>query len=78
MSESQEKTALDESKDKELHENVEEDDEEEDEENYEEAEPILAYDRMRNDFLDILQKDSVSCIKAGHKVGLKIFKIKSN
>lgn len=42
--------------------------EEEEEEDYEEAEPVLAYSRMKNDFNEILAKDSVSCIKAGHKV----------
>ena len=43
--------------------------EEEDEEDYaEEAEPILAYTRMKNDINEILQQDSVSCIKAGHRV----------
>ena len=41
----------------------------EDEEEYvEEAEPILSYSRMKNDVLKILEQDSVSCIRAGHKV----------
>lgn len=45
----------------------------EDEENsegseYVETEPILAYSRMKNDINEILQNDSVSCIKADHKV----------
>ena len=47
---------------------VEEEEEEEEEEDYEEAEPVLAYSRMKNDFNEILTKDSVSCIKAGSKV----------
>lgn len=45
-----------------------EEEEEEEEEDYEEAEPVLAYSRMKNDFNEILTKDSVSCIKAGSKV----------
>jgi hypothetical protein len=43
-------------------------DEEEEEEEYVEAEPVLAYSRMKNDINKILQNDSVSCIKADHKV----------
>lgn len=39
-----------------------------DEDNYEESEPILAYIRMKNDVNQILQNDSFSCIKAGHKI----------
>jgi hypothetical protein len=39
-----------------------------DEEEYVEAEPVLAYSRMKNDINKILQNDSVSCIKADHKV----------
>ena len=46
---------------------LEEGEEEEDEE-YIESEPILSYLRMKNDIPKILQKDSVSCIKAGLKV----------
>jgi hypothetical protein len=42
--------------------------EEEGEEEYEEAEPVLAYSRMKNGFNDILATDSVSCMKAGTKV----------
>ena len=42
--------------------------EEEDEEEYAEAEPVLTYSRMKNDVNDILTNDSVSCIKAGHKI----------
>lgn len=42
--------------------------EEQEEDDYEEAEPVLAYSRMKNDFNEILTKDSVSCIKAGSKV----------
>lgn len=42
--------------------------EDEEEEYAEEAEPILAYTRMKNDITQILQQDSVSCIRAGHKV----------
>lgn len=38
------------------------------EEEYVEAEPVLAYSRMKNDINKILQNDSVSCIKADHKV----------
>jgi hypothetical protein len=38
------------------------------EEYVEEAEPILSYTRMKNDVLKILEQDSVSCIRAGHKV----------
>jgi hypothetical protein len=45
----------------------EEVDEEEEEEGYE-AEPVLAYSRMKNDIEKLMQNDSVSCIKAGHKV----------
>ena len=45
-----------------------EDEEEEEEEEYFESEPILSYLRMKNDIPKILQKDSVSCIKAGLKV----------
>lgn len=45
-----------------------EEEEDDDEEEYEEAEPVLAYSRMKNDFVNILAKDSVSCIKAGSKV----------
>jgi hypothetical protein len=41
---------------------------EEEEEEYVEAEPVLAYSRMKNDINKILQNDSVSCIKADHKV----------
>lgn len=50
------------------HEHVELEDEGEEEDEFEEAEPVLAYSRMKNDFNDILTKDSVSCIKAGSKV----------
>jgi hypothetical protein len=46
----------------------------EEDEYAEEAEPILAYTRMKNDVLDILQQDSVSCIKAGHRVTTLEFK----
>ena len=53
----------------------EEEDDDEDEEEYAEAEPVLTYSRMKNDVNDILTNDSVSCIKAGHKVKSK-FKIK--
>ena len=60
-----------------LHENKEEeevdeeDDEQDDEEEeYAEAEPVLTYSRMKNDINEILLHDSVSCIKAGHKVRL--------
>ena len=42
--------------------------EEEEEEEYVESEPILSYLRMKNDIPKILQKDSVSCIKAGLKI----------
>ncbi len=42
--------------------------EEEEEEEYAEAEPVLTYSRMKNDVNEILTQDSVSCIKAGHKV----------
>ena len=45
-----------------------EDEEEEEEEEYAEAEPVLTYSRMKNDINEILLNDSVSCIKAGHKV----------
>ena len=45
-----------------------EDEEDEEEEEYAEAEPVLTYSRMKNDVQDILTQDSVSCIKAGHKV----------
>lgn len=41
---------------------------EEEEEEYIESEPILSYLRMKNDIAKILQKDSVSCIKAGLKI----------
>ena len=43
---------------------------EEDEESLEyiETEPVLAYTRMKNDIIDILEKDSVSCIRSDHKV----------
>ena len=52
-------------------------DEAEDEENsessdYVETEPILAYSRMKNDIIAILEKDSVSCIRADHKVFKKV------
>ena len=57
-------------------EDEEEDEEEEEEESYAEAEPVLTYIRMKNDINDILQKDSVSCIKADHKVWKRhIFRI---
>jgi hypothetical protein len=46
----------------------EEAEDEEEEEEYAEAEPVLTYVRMKNDINEILQKDSVSCIKADHKV----------
>jgi hypothetical protein len=55
--------------------------EEDDDEFAEEAEPILAYTRMKNDVLTILEQDSVSCIKAGHRVNnllhLNLYKIKA-
>jgi vacuolar protein sorting-associated protein 41 len=35
---------------------------------YVETEPVLAYARMKNDATEILQKDSLSCIRAGHKI----------
>ena len=44
----------------------------EEEEEYVEAEPVLAYSRMKNDINKILQNDSVSCIKADHKVKFSI------
>lgn len=44
---------------------VEELDEESD---YAEAEPVLAYSRIKNDVLSIIENDSVSCIKADCKV----------
>lgn len=58
---------------KEQSEGIEEEDDddvedEEEEEEYTEAEPVLTYSRMKNDVQDILTQDSVSCIKAGHKV----------
>jgi len=34
---------------------------------YIEAEPVLTYILMKNDIIDILQKDSVSCIRSSHK-----------
>jgi hypothetical protein len=46
---------------------VDEGEQDEDEEGYE-AEPVLAYSRMKNDIEKLMQNDSVSCIKAGHKV----------
>lgn len=46
---------------------ADEEEEEEEESDYGEAEPVLAYSRMRNDVATILQNDSVSCIKADHK-----------
>ena len=46
-------------------ETVEEDDESLE---YIETEPVLAYTRMKNDIIDILEKDSVSCIRSDHKV----------
>ncbi|CAF0718867.1 unnamed protein product [Brachionus calyciflorus] len=46
----------------------EEYEDEEEESDYAEAEPVLAYSRMRNDVTTILQNDSVSCIKADHKI----------
>ena len=46
----------------------EDEEEEEEEEEYAEAEPVLTYSRMKNDVNEILTQDSVSCIKAGHKV----------
>jgi hypothetical protein len=53
-------------------EEVEEEIDDEEEEEYAEAEPVLTYVRMKNDINEILQKDSVSCIKADHKVN-KLF-----
>ena len=37
---------------------------------YIETEPVLAYSRMKNDVIEIIEKDSVSCIKSDHKVTL--------
>lgn len=45
-----------------------EENEEEEEEEYIESEPVLAYYRMKNSLTEILQNDSVSCIKASHKM----------
>ena len=53
--------------------NEEENEDEEDEE-YAEAEPVLTYSRMKNDINEILLNDSVSCIKAGHKVNKFMFR----
>jgi len=41
----------------------------EDEESLEyiEAEPVLTYILMKNDITEIVQKDSVSCIRASHR-----------
>lgn len=50
----------------------EEGEEEDDDEEYEEAEPVLTYSRMKNDFKQIFVKDSVTCIKAASKVSAKI------
>lgn len=52
-------------------EEVEEEEEEEEESDYAEAEPVLAYSRIKNDVLGIIEKDSVSCIKADRKVEFK-------
>ena len=49
-----------------------EDEEGEDSLEYVETEPVLAYSRMKNDINEILLNDSVSCIKADHKVNLII------
>ncbi len=58
----------------------EEEEEDEEMEDFEEAEPVLSYTRMKNDFNQILTNDSVSCIKAGSKVILdfQFFKTKRN
>lgn len=37
---------------------------------YIETEPVLAYSRMKNDIIEIIEKDSVSCIRSDHKVNL--------
>lgn len=50
---------------------IEEVEEEEEESDYAEAEPVLAYSRIKNDVLGIIEKDSVSCIKADRKVEFK-------
>ncbi|RMZ96279.1 vacuolar sorting-associated 41 -like protein [Brachionus plicatilis] len=41
--------------------------EDEEESDYAEAEPVLAYSRIKNDVLGIIESDSVSCIKADRK-----------
>lgn len=43
-------------------------DEDEESLEYIETEPVLAYTRMKNDIIDILEKDSVSCIRSDHKI----------
>ena len=42
----------------------------EDDDEYVEAEPVLAYTRMKNDMgiTQIMHEDAVSCIKADHKI----------
>jgi len=51
-----------------LNEELKDVEEEEEEEEDDEQEPRLAYSRMKNDINEILKNDSVSCIKANHKV----------
>jgi hypothetical protein len=64
----EEKSVLKEKEQEDLHEDEDGEEEEEEEEEYAEAEPVLTYSRMKNDVNEILTQDSVSCIKAGHKV----------
>jgi hypothetical protein len=40
---------------------------------YIETEPVLTYTRMKNDVNEIVQSDSLSCIKSNHKVINQIY-----